>query len=120
MSNYNFLIGVTTVPQTGNILQPIIVSGGSGAANYRYTYNVKNIAEYLGGLTFINGKNGIVAGSINTEVRYNKNLKGIVVISDAVSGESIVVDFDLMTARCWKQPDNKGGATVNVAGLTAY
>lgn len=120
MSNYNFLIGVTTVPQTGNILQPIIVSGGSGAANYRYTYNVKNIAEYLGGLTFINGKNGIVAGSINTEVRYSKNLKGIVEISDAVSGESIILDFDLMTARCWKQPDNKGGATVNVAGLTAY
>lgn len=118
MSNYNFLIGVTNIPQTGNILQPIIVSGGSGEANYRYEIIGESANNILGGLKFVDGKNGIVAGSVTTEVKTNINLRSKLKITDNITKEVYILDFELLTARCWKQPDNKGGATVTVTGLT--
>ncbi len=120
MSNYNFIVGLTSIPTTGNILRPLIVTGGSDKSNYRYSLLTQvGDKNPLGGLAFVNGQDGLIAGSVTSTVESSENLKGILQIEDIVSGEKIVLDIDCYTARCWLAPDNKGGTVVNVTGLTA-
>lgn len=120
MSNYNFIVGVTTIPTTGNILKPLIVTGGSDKSNYRYSLATQvGSINPLGGLAFVNGQDGIIAGSVTSAVESSENLKGMLQIEDIGSGEKITLGIDCYTARCWLPPDNRNGAVVTVTGLTA-